>query len=179
MKKSVKWWFKLIKKVKRFFLEIKIANKQSPKLDISDKIKIDLDSNKDFQVNKFFYKQIGIDHYWRDRLVWTDKEWHRYVKKSNFETWIMKKEDKLLGFYEQEYHPSSNEVELINMGILKEFRGKKLGSMLLNHSISSAFEKKPKRLWVHTCSLDHEYALYNYKSKGFKVFKEEEIDFVA
>ena len=73
----------------------------------------------------------------------------------------------------------SNEVELINMGILKEFRGLKLGSMLLNHAIASASRKNPKRMWVHTCSLDHKHALQNYKSKGFEIYKEEEIDFVA
>ena len=84
-----------------------------------------------------------------------------------------------MGFYEQEYHPGNNEIELINMGILKEYRGMKLGSTLLKHSISVAFKKKTKRMWVHTCSLDHKFALQNYKSKGFKIFKEEKIDFVV
>ena len=40
-------------------------------------------------------------------------------------------------------------------------------------------QKNPHRMWVHTCSLDHKHALQNYKSKGFEIFKEEEIDFVA
>jgi len=65
------------------------------------------------------------------------------------------------------------------MGVLKEFRGIKLGSVLLNHAIASASRKNPIRMWVHTCSLDHKNALHNYKSKGFEIFKEEEIDFVA
>ena len=26
----------------------------------------------------FSYKQIGKDHFWRDRLVWTDKQWLKY-----------------------------------------------------------------------------------------------------
>ena len=65
------------------------------------------------------------------------------------------------------------------MGILKEFRGLKLGATLVNHAIASASRKNPARMWVHTCSLDHKHALQNYKSKGFEVFKEEEIDFVA
>ena len=30
---------------------------------------------KNYQMNKFFYKQIGKDHFWRDRLIWTDKQW--------------------------------------------------------------------------------------------------------
>jgi len=95
------------------------------------------------------------------------------------ERFIKKKGNNLIGFYEQEYHPESNEIELINMGILREFRGLKLGSTLLNHAIASASRKNPNRMWVHTCSLDHKYALQNYRSKGFEIFKEEEIDFVA
>ena len=94
----------------------------------------------------------------------------------NLETHVLKKGEDLVGYYEQEYHPGSNEVELINLGVLKEFRGLKLGSTLVNHAIASASRKNPERMWVHTCSLDHKHALQNYKSKGFEIFKEE-IDF--
>ena len=165
-------------RVKRYFLELKNFSNLI-ELDIPDSYQIILDKKKDFELNKFFYKQIGADHYWRDRLIWSDKEWLRYAENKNLETHVIKKEKDLVGFYEQEYHPDSNEVELINMGILKEFRGLKLGSTLLNHAIASASRKNPNRMWVHTCSLDHKYALQNYQSKGFQIFKEEEIDFVA
>ena len=172
----------MISKVKRYFLEIKDFSNPI-ELNIPKNYKIILDEKKDFQYNKFFYKQIGADHYWRDRLGWSEQQWFRYVQNDNLETHILKKgkgeNENLVGFYEQEYHPESNETELINMGILKEFRGLKLGSMLLNHAIASASRKNPKRMWVHTCSLDHKHALQNYKSKGFEIFKEEEIDFVA
>ena len=168
----------MISRVQRFFLEIKNFSKPI-ELNLPVNYKIILDEKKDFQLNKFFYKQIGIDHYWRDRLLWSDNEWLNYVKNKNLETHILKKSDHLIGYYEQEYHPNSNEVELINMGVLKDFRGLKLGSTLLNHAMASALRKNPSRMWVHTCSLDHERALLNYKSKGFKIFKEEEIDFVA
>jgi len=164
-------------KVKRYFLELNSNKLKINKFNPKDSYEIVRDTKKNFEINKFFYKQIGIDHYWRDRLVWSDKEWEKYVAKENFETWIMKKNDELVGFYEQEFHPSTKEVELINMGILKEYRGKKLGSLLLKHSIKVATSKNPNRMWVHTCSLDHAHALKNYESKGFKIFKEEEIDF--
>ena len=168
----------MISRVKRFFLEIK--NFTIPiELNLPENLKIILDEDKDFKLNKFFYKQIGIDHYWRDRLLWSDKEWLQYITNKNLETHILKKNDDLVGYYEQEYHPNSNEVELINMGILKEFRGLKLGSILLNHAMASASRKNPNRMWVHTCGLDHKHALLNYKSKGFEIFKEEVIDFVA
>ena len=168
----------MVSRVRRYFLEIKNFDK-SIDLNLPEDYKIVLDDKKDFQLNKFFYKQIGIDHYWRDRLLWSDREWLNYVKNKNLETHILKKNDNLVGYYEQEFHFSSNEVELINMGILKDFRGLKLGSILLSHAIASASRKNPNRIWVHTCSLDHKNALLNYKSKGFEIFKEEEIDFVA
>ena len=168
----------MVSRVKRYFLEIKDFSNPI-ELNIPENYQIILDNKKDFRLNKFFYKQIGADHYWRDRLIWSDKEWLKYSQNKNLETHIIKKAEDLVGFYEQEYHPGANEVELINMGILKEFRGLKLGSILLNHAIASASRKNPDRMWVHTCSLDHKHALQNYKSKGFEIFKEEEIDFVA
>ena len=168
----------MISRVRRYFLEIKNFSGIID-LDLPKNYKIILDQKKDFQLNKFFYKQIGIDHHWRDRLSWSDKDWIRYITNDNLKTYILKQGSDLVGYYEQEYHQSLNEVELINMGILKEFRGLKLGSLLLNHAISSASRKNPTRMWVHTCTLDHKYALLNYKSKGFEIFKEEEIDFVA
>ena len=168
----------MVSRVKRYFLEIKDFSNPI-ELNIPENYQIILDNKKDFRLNKFFYKQIGADHYWRDRLIWSDKEWLKYSQNKNLETHIMKKAEDLVGFYEQEYHPGSKEVELINMGILKEFRGLKLGSILLNHAIASASRKNPNRMWVHTCSLDHKHALQNYRSKGFEIFKEEEIDFVA
>ena len=168
----------MVSRVKRYFLEIKDFS-NPVELNIPENYQIILDDKKNFELNKFFYKQIGADHYWRDRLIWSDKEWLSYAKNKNLETHILKKGEDLVGFYEQEYHQEPNEVELINMGILKDFRGLKLGSMLLNHAIASASRKNPSRMWVHTCSLDHRNALQNYKSKGFEIFKEEEIDFVA
>ena len=164
--------------VKRYFLELKNFDLDR-EINIPNTFSIVKNNNRNFEINKFFYKQIGIDHFWRDRLIWSDKEWNKYVQNIYLETWIMKKGLDMIGFYEMESHNETHEVELINMGILKEYRGKKLGSNLLKHFINTAIQKKVKRMWVHTCSLDHKHALYNYKSQGFKIFKEEEVSFVA
>jgi|TARA_B110000211_G_scaffold234277_1_gene303279 ribosomal protein S18 acetylase RimI-like enzyme len=165
-------------KVQRYFLEAKETDYKKKKFVLPKNYQIILEK-KNFTINKFFYKQIGIDHYWRDRLIWTDIEWKKYISNPNLETWIIKNDEELVGFYEQEYHPKKNEMELINMGILKEYRGKQLGSALLSFMIENSFKDKIERIWVHTCSLDHQHALQNYESKGFKIFKKEEIDFVA
>jgi|TARA_B110000495_G_scaffold200601_1_gene216182 GNAT superfamily N-acetyltransferase len=165
-------------KVQRFFLELK-KNKKTNQLFILPKnIKIFLETKKDININKFFYRQIGKDHFWRDRLLWSDKEWKKYISNKNLETGVMKLNGNLVGFYEQEFHKDKNEIELIQMGILKEYQGKKLGSCLLKYIIQNTFGRNIDRLWVHTCSLDHKYALNNYMSKGLKIFNEEEVDFI-
>ena len=69
----------MISRVKRYFLEIKDFSK-TIELNLPENYQIILDDKKNFHLNKFFYKQIGVDHYWRDRLLWSDKEWIKYVK---------------------------------------------------------------------------------------------------
>ena len=130
-------------KVQRYFLEIAIKDNKNFNFHLPPNIRIFLEEERDFNINKFFYKKIGDDHFWRDRLIWSDKKWKKYVANKNLETWIIKNENELIGFYEKEFHPSDNEVELINMGILKEFRGKKLGSALLSHAIKTSFKLNP------------------------------------
>ena len=164
-------------KVQRFFLEIKKVQFLYKPPVTPRKINVYLDKERDININKFFYRQIGRDHFWRDRLLWSDKEWGKYVDNNNLDTGIMKLDGELIGFFEQEFHKEKNEIELIQMGILKEYQGKKFGSFLLKYIVHKAFDKNVERVWVHTCSLDHRHALDNYLSKGFKIFKEETINF--
>jgi len=47
---------------------------------------------------------------------------------------------------------------------------------LLSNAIKKSFEKKNiKRVWVHTCTLDHKNALKNYLARGMKIYKKETI----
>jgi GNAT superfamily N-acetyltransferase len=163
-------------KVNRFFLEIKKKQETNQVPVVPLKTQVYLEKKKDIDINKFFYRQVGKDHFWRDRLLWSDKEWQKYLNNKNLETGIMKHDSELIGFYEQEFHVDKNEIELIQMGVLKKFQGKKFGSFLLEYIIYKAFNKNVEKIKVHTCSLDHKHALNNYLSKGFKIFKEETID---
>ena len=126
-----------------------------------------------FQLNKFFYKNIGKKHRWFDRLVWTDKQWIDYTEDKKVNTFVLKKKDDLVGYYELILHLDNNEIEIAYFGILEEYHNQKLGSFLLTSAIRNSFKSNPNRVWVHTCSLDHKNALNNYLSRGMKVFKSE------
>ena len=160
-------------KVKRNYLEINFLEDLKEASHFSDKRSVDLVDPVDFQLNKFFYKNIGKNHRWIDRLVWTEKQWIKYVSDKNVKTYVLKNEKELAGYFELNLHPKKNEVEIAYMGLLEEYHNKKLGSYLLSEAIKKSFGNNVNRVWVHTCSLDHKNALNNYVSRGMKIFKTE------
>ena len=87
----------------------------------------------------------------------------------------MKKKDDLAGYFELIFHKDKNEIEIAYLGLLEEYQNQKLGSFLLSEAIKNSFLIKVKRVWVHTCSLDHKNALKNYLSRGMKIFKKEKV----
>ena len=165
----------MIQEVKRNYLEINslkdLKEVQKPSSDYSLKL---LDP-VNFQLNKFFYKNVGKKHKWIDRLVWEESKWIEYVSNKNVKTYIFKKEDDLVGFFELLEHTEKKEIEIAYFGLLEEYHNKKLGSYLLSMAIKKSFENKIDRVWLHTCSLDHKNALNNYISRGMKIFKTETV----
>ena len=129
----------------------------------------------DFQLNKFFYKNIGKNYKWVDRLVWSETKWIDYVSNKNVKTFILKNKNDLAGFFESIFHIEKNEIEIAYFGVLEEYQNKKLGSYLLSEAIKKSFENNIKRVWLHTCSTDHKNALNNYIARGMKIFKSETV----
>ena len=137
---------------------------------------IELIEANDFQLNKFFYKNVGKKHHWVDRLIWTEKEWIEYTSDEKVKTYILKKSEELAGYFEIIINKNNNEVEIAYLGLLEEYHNQKLGSYLLSLAIKKSFIFNPKRVWVHTCSLDHKNALNNYIARGMRIFKRETIE---
>ena len=163
------------KKVERNYLEINFIKDLKETSNFPENHSINLVDPVDFQLNKFFYKNIGKNHHWVDRLVWTEKQWINYVSDKNVKTYVLKNEKDLAGYFELILHQEKDEVEIAYLGLLKEYQNKKLGSYLLSAAIKNSFLDNPKRVWVHTCSLDHKNALSNYVARGMKIFKTETI----
>ena len=160
----------MIEKIERFYLEINTINDLKINPISSDCFSLKEASKDNFDFNKFFYKQIGKRHQWVDRLIWQDNDWLKYISNENLRTYILKKENDLVGYFELIFN--NNDCEIAYFGILEEFIGKGYGGFLLSEALKIGF-KKANRIWVHTCSLDHPNAIENYKSRGMKIFKTE------
>ena len=165
------------KTILRNYLEIKSLSNLIDCNVTNLKCSIELVKPDDFQINKFFYKNVGKKHRWTDRLVWSDKDWIEYSSNLKVNTYILKVGDDLAGFFELILHVDLKEIEIAYLGILEEYHNKKLGSYLLSEAIKKSFQNKNvKRVWVHTCSFDHKNALKNYLARGMKIFKKENIE---
>ena len=163
------------KSVQRNYLEIHSIDELKESVKIYKDYSIKLLEPENFQLNKFFYKNVGKKHHWVDRLVWTDKQWMNYASDRSVKTFVLKKKDNLAGYFELIMHKDKKEVEIAYLGLLEEYHNQKLGSFLLSSAIRNSFKEKMNRVWVHTCSLDHKNALKNYLSRGMKIFKKETI----
>ena len=159
--------------INRNYLEISSLSDLNESINPSESYFIELVEPSDFQLNKFFYKNVGKNYHWIDRLVWTEKQWIAYTSDKKVKTYVLKNNNDFAGYFELIFHQDKNEIEIAYLGLLEEYQNKKLGSYLLSSAIKNSFLKKPNRVWVHTCSLDHKNALNNYLSRGMKVFKSE------
>ena len=163
----------MTEKIFRKYLEIKSLEDFKEVEKPSDNYFIELHNPKDFQLNKFFYKNIGKKCQWVDRLVWTDLNWSDFISNEKLSTFILKDKEEIAGYFELLFNKETYEAEIAYFGILEEYHGKKLGGFLLSEAIKHSFSMGSHRVWVHTCSLDHKNALNNYLARGMKIFKSE------
>ena len=161
--------------VKRNYLEITSIHDLKENKKIYKDFTITLLDPVDFQLNKFFYKNIGKNYKWVDRLVWSETKWIDYVSNKNVKTFILKNKNDLAGFFESIFHVEKNEIEIAYFGVLEEYQNKQLGSYLLSEAIKKSFANNIRRVWLHTCSTDHKNALNNYIARGMKIFKSETV----
>jgi len=160
-------------KIYRSYLEIRSLDELKEVKRPSENYSVELVDPKDFQLNKFFYKIIGKNCQWIDRLIWTDLNWTDYISNDQLFTYILKDKSETAGYFELLFNKQSKEAEIAYFGILEEYYEKKLGGYLLSEAIKYSFNMGSGRVWVHTCSLDHKNALKNYLARGMKNFKSE------
>ena len=127
---------------------------------------------RDPDVNRRFYRAVGRDWNWTDRLPWTDAEWSAYVDQPGLSTWSAHLGDQPVGYYEL-YEQAATGVEIAYFGLLPGFIGQGLGGAMLTDAVERAWSYKPGRVWLHTCSQDHPHALAHYQARGFVIYKTE------
>lgn len=117
------------------------------------------------ELNRFFYTAVGGAWYWIDRLGWSYADWLKYLDRPELETWIVSDKGTPAGYFELEMQPA-DDVEIVYFGLLPQFAERGIGGWALTQTVDKAWAMGAKRVWVHTCDLDHPRALANYLARG-------------
>jgi len=127
------------------------------------------------EYSRFLYRSVGGGWYWLSRIDWPRERWLAYVSRPQLETWVAYVAGAPAGYFELEAQ-AAGATEIVYFGLLPEFVGAGLGGALLTDAVRRAWAAGARRVWLHTCNLDHPHALAHYQARGFSVFKVEETE---
>jgi GNAT superfamily N-acetyltransferase len=122
-----------------------------------------------YELNRFLYRYVGAPCRWTDKLGWSDEEWRDYAHADSLRTWIAHDHGTPAGYFELQRQPE-DVVEIAYFGLAEAFVGQGYGGYLLTRAVEEAWAWGARRVWLHTCSLDHPRALANYRARGFEVY---------
>lgn len=125
---------------------------------------------KQWRFNKWLYEAVGKDWSWFDKSNWTDEQWRAYAEAPELRTFAASYDGSPAGYYELR-DDGEGGVEIVYFGLLPAFVGQGYGAALLTSALEEAWKMNPKRVWLHTCNLDHPGAISNYEKRGMRVYK--------
>ena len=123
---------------------------------------------------RFLYDAVGKEYNWLSRRKLSDDELATILQGPLNEVHVLHVDGSPAGFAELDRR-QANEVELVQFGLMGDFISQGLGTWFLQWTIDKVWSYKPKRFWLHTCTLDHPAALPIYKKAGFVPYKNEKI----
>lgn len=153
------------------YLEMTDVSQLRPRICDDPRFQVLEATARQWPFNRFLYEFIGADWAWQDKLSWSDEQWRSYVEDERLKTFVAYYDGSVAGYFE--LSERDNEVEIAYFGLAPSFVGKGLGGALLTQALEEAWQTKPNRVWVHTCTLDHAFALKNYEERGMVVYKTE------
>jgi len=121
---------------------------------------------------RYLYNMVGEQWQWVDRHKLSDEQLAAIIRDPAVEVYVLYVNGVPAGYAELDRRQFPD-IELAYFGIMPEFIGQKLGPYLLRWSIDKAFSYSPRRLWLHTCTLDHPKALATYRRAGFQIYSTE------
>jgi ribosomal protein S18 acetylase RimI-like enzyme len=114
---------------------------------------------------------VGLPWRWYSRLSWSTSDWEYYFANNRIKTYLAFGKTSLVGYFELAFH-QNNAVEITFFGLFQSSIGEGYGGALLSHAVNIAWNSGVDKVWLHTCTVDHESALSNYKARGFKIVNE-------
>ena len=118
---------------------------------------------------RYLYDTVGADWDWYERRRLCDDALAAIVHDDAVEVHVLYVRGVPAGYVELDRR-IADEVEIAYFGLVPDYIGRGLGPALLGWALERAWGYGPRRVWLHTCSLDHPGALAMYRRAGFEVY---------
>jgi GNAT superfamily N-acetyltransferase len=116
------------------------------------------------------HRRIGQDWLWFSRLQLSDDALTAIIRDRAIEIYALEHLECDEGLLELDFR-QRDDCELSFFGLTAGLIGKGAGRWLMNRALDLAWSQPIRRLWVHTCTLDHPQALAFYLRSGFSAFR--------
>jgi GNAT superfamily N-acetyltransferase len=118
---------------------------------------------------RFLYAAVGEPWTWTVRRCLNDAELAAILADPEVEVNVLWAGGVPAGYAELDRR-APPDVEFAHFGLMPEYIGQGLGGYLLDWAVHHAWRARPRRLWLHTCDLDHPRALDFYQKLGFRIY---------
>jgi len=118
---------------------------------------------------RWLYDAVGAEWVWIDRTFMSDAALDTLLRAPGVEVHLLTEGGVPAGYGELDRR-RAGEVQIQYFGLVPEAVGRGLGRWFLEQITARAWRSRPRRVWVHTCDLDHPRALATYEAAGFRVY---------
>jgi len=116
------------------------------------------------------FRAIGEPWLWFSRLNMSDEQLGEVLSKPAVELWYLLQGGQPKGLLELD-RSNWPAVEIVFFGVVPELVGQGAGGWLMRRGLEQIWAQEPKRVWLHTCTLDHPRAVGFYMKHGFRAYR--------
>lgn len=115
-------------------------------------------------------RHVGEPYLWQSPLLITDEQFAEQIRDPDEELYVLRSDGRDEGILQLDFR-QAGDCEVRLFGVSERLRGTGAGRKLMNFALNTAWSRPLRRLWLHTCTLDHPDALAFYIRSGFVPFK--------
>jgi GNAT superfamily N-acetyltransferase len=116
------------------------------------------------------FRRVGEDWLWFSRARMTDADLAAIIHAPDVEIYALVAGGRDEGLLELDFR-DPGQCELAYFGVTAPLIGTGAARYLMNRALERAWSSDVRRVWVHTCTLDHPSAVAFYQRSGFRPFR--------
>ncbi|MCC6291993.1 MAG: GNAT family N-acetyltransferase [Bryobacterales bacterium] len=117
-----------------------------------------------------WFRQVGESWLWYGRLLGGEEELGRMLAMPEWEIYRLEDSGQLAGLLELDRRNPAD-VEITYFGLVPSRVGAGVGKAFMSETLRMAWQPETRRVWLHTCTVDHPSALHFYQSCGFRPYQ--------